>query len=88
MSYGYRSQAQPAPRKLQPVAHAWRTGARMGTVAASKQVLSDLQMNSLLALRTLLLLAFVAVATAVLVQPGLGVAADPAGHAMLMVARN
>jgi len=45
-------------------------------------------MNSLLALRTLLLLAFVAVATAVLVQPGLGVAADPAGHAMLMVARN
>lgn len=43
-------------------------------------------MNSLLALRTLLLLAFVVLATAVLVQ--LGTAADPAVHAMLMVARN
>jgi hypothetical protein len=59
----------------------------MGRVAASKQVLSELQMNSLLALRTLLLLAFVAAATAVLVQPGLD-AVDPAVHAMLMVARN
>lgn len=45
-------------------------------------------MNSLLALRTLLLLAFVVVATAVLVQPGLGVSNDAAVHAMLMVARN
>lgn len=88
MSYGYRPQAQPGPRKLHPVADAWRPAARMGTVAASKQVLSDLQMNSLLALRTLLLLAFVVVATAILVQPGLGFSADPAAHAMLMVARN
>ncbi|MGJ7916744.1 hypothetical protein ACI48D_14865 [Massilia sp. LXY-6] len=45
-------------------------------------------MNSLLALRTMLLLAFVVAATAVLVQPGLGGAGDPAAHAMLMVARN
>jgi hypothetical protein len=45
-------------------------------------------MNSPLALRTLLLLALVVVATAVLVQPGLGGAGDPAAHAMLMVARN
>ena len=45
-------------------------------------------MNSLLALRTLLLLAFVAVATAVLMHPGLGPAGDPAANAMLMVARN
>ncbi len=45
-------------------------------------------MNSLLALRTLLLLAFVVVATAILVQPGLGLSGDPATHAMLMVARN
>ncbi len=88
MSCGYRPQAQPAPSKLHPVAHAWRAGSRMGTVAASKQVLSDLQMNSLLALRTLLLLAFVVVATAILVQPGLGLSGDPATHAMLMVARN
>jgi hypothetical protein len=41
-----------------------------------------------LGLRTLLLLALVAVATAVLVQPGLGGAGDQAAHAMLMVARN
>ena len=88
MSYGYRPQAQPAPSKLHPVAHAWRSMAPMGTVATSKQVLSDLQMNSLLALRTLLLLAFVVVATAVLVQPGLGVSSDATVHAMLMVARN
>jgi hypothetical protein len=45
-------------------------------------------MNSPLALRTLLLLALVAVATAVLVQPGLGGAGDTAAHALLMVARN
>ena len=45
-------------------------------------------MNSLLALRTLLLLALVVAAAAVLVQPGLGVAGDQAAHAMLMVARN
>jgi len=45
-------------------------------------------MNSPLALRTLLLLALVAAATVVLVQPGLGGAGDPAVHAMLMVARN
>jgi hypothetical protein len=44
-------------------------------------------MNSLLALRTLLLLAFVVAATAVLVQPGLD-GGDQAAHAMLMVARN
>ena len=88
MSYGYPPQAQPAPSKRHPVAHAWRAGTRMGTVAASTPMLSDLQMNSLLALRTLLLLAFVVVATAVLVQPGLGVSNDAAVHAMLMVARN
>jgi hypothetical protein len=45
-------------------------------------------MNSLLALRTLLLLALVAAAMAVLVQPGLGSAGDAAANAMLMVARN
>jgi hypothetical protein len=45
-------------------------------------------MNSMLALRTLLLLAFVAVATAVLLHPGLGVSGDTAADAMLMVARN
>ena len=44
-------------------------------------------MNSLLALRTLLLLAFVAAAMAVLLHPGLGSAGDTAAHAMLMVAR-
>jgi hypothetical protein len=45
-------------------------------------------MNIQLGLRTLLLLAFVVAATAVLVVPGLGAASDPAAHAMLMVARN
>jgi hypothetical protein len=45
-------------------------------------------MNSLLALRTLLLLAFVAAAMAVLWHPGLGASGDPATDAMLMVARN
>ena len=45
-------------------------------------------MNSILALRTLLLLAFVASAMAVLVHPGLGGAGDAAANAMLMVARN
>ena len=45
-------------------------------------------MNSLLALRTLLLLAFVAVAAAVLLHPGLGASGDPAANAMLMVVRN
>jgi hypothetical protein len=41
-----------------------------------------------LGLRTLLVLAFVAAATAVLVQSGLGGAGDQAVHAMVMVARN
>jgi hypothetical protein len=45
-------------------------------------------MNSLLALRTLLLLAFVAAATAVLVHSGLGASGDAAASAMLMVVRN
>lgn len=45
-------------------------------------------MNSLLALRTLLLLALVAAAMAAVVQSGLGMAGDTATHAMLMVARN
>jgi hypothetical protein len=45
-------------------------------------------MNSLLALRTLLLLALVAASMAVLVQSGLGGAGDAAANAMLMVARN
>jgi hypothetical protein len=45
-------------------------------------------MNSLLALRTLLLLAFVVAATAVLMHHGLGLSADPAANAMLMVGRN
>jgi hypothetical protein len=45
-------------------------------------------MNSLLALRTLLLLAFVAAVTAVLLHPGLGASGDPAAMTMLMVARN
>jgi len=85
---GRRPQAQPAPRNLHFVAHAWRRPGGAGTVASSKQVLSDLQMNSLLALRTLLLLAFVAAATAVLMHPGLGASGDPAANAMLMFARN
>jgi hypothetical protein len=88
MSYGYPVQVQTAPRKAHPVASAWRTPGRSGTVAASKQVLSELQMNSHLALRTLLLLAFVAMAAAVLVHPGLGGTGDPAADAMLMLARN
>ena len=45
-------------------------------------------MNSLLALRTLLLLAFVAAATIVLVHHGIGGAGDPAADAMLMLTRN
>jgi hypothetical protein len=45
-------------------------------------------MNSHLALRTLLLLAFVAVAATVLVHHGIGGAGDPAADAMLMLARN
>jgi hypothetical protein len=45
-------------------------------------------MNSLLALRTLLLLAFVVAATAVLMHHGLDAAGDPAANAMLMFARN
>lgn len=45
-------------------------------------------MNSLLALRTRLLLAVVAATMAVLVQPGLGGAGDAAANAMLMVTRN
>jgi hypothetical protein len=88
VTLGHRPQAQPAPRKLQPVATAWRRANRLGRVETSKQVLSDLHMNSLLALRTLLLLALVVAAAAVLVQPGLGGAGDQAAHAMLMVARN
>jgi hypothetical protein len=88
MIRAHRPKAQPAPSKLQPVASAWRLVLRPGTVASSKQVLSDQQMNSLLALRTLLLLALVAAAMVVLVQPGLGGAGDAAANAMLMVARN
>jgi hypothetical protein len=88
VSLGHRIQAQPAPRKLQPVAGAWRRAAGMGKVAASKQVLSELHMNSLLALRTLLLLALVVAATALLVQSGLGGAGDPAAHAIPVLARN
>ena len=88
MTLGHRPQAQPAPRKLQPVATAWRRAGGAGRVATSKQVLSDLHMNSLLALRTLLLLVFVLAATAVLLQSGLGGGGDQAAHAMLMVARN
>jgi hypothetical protein len=57
-------------------------------VAPSKQVLADTQMNIVLALRTLLLLAFVAAATAVLLHPGLGAVNDTAANAMLMLARN
>ena len=45
-------------------------------------------MNIQLGLRTALLLALVAAATAVLVCPGLGAASDPATQSMLMVARN
>jgi hypothetical protein len=45
-------------------------------------------MNLSLGLRTLLLLAFVAAATSVLLHPGLGTAGDTATDAMLMVARN
>jgi hypothetical protein len=45
-------------------------------------------MTITLGLRTLLLIAFVAAATAVLLHPGLGAATDPAANAMLMVARN
>jgi hypothetical protein len=45
-------------------------------------------MNLKLGLRTLLLLTFGAAATAVLMHPGLGAAADPAANAMLMVSHN
>ena len=45
-------------------------------------------MNLALGLRTLLLIAFVAAAMAVLLHPGLGATGDPAANAMLMVARN
>lgn len=45
-------------------------------------------MNSLLALRTLLLLAIVAAAMAVLTHVGLRASGDPATDAMLMIARN
>jgi hypothetical protein len=45
-------------------------------------------MNLTLGLRTLLLIAFVAAATAVLLHPGLGASGDTAAHAMMMVARN
>jgi hypothetical protein len=45
-------------------------------------------MNLSLGLRTLLLIAFVAAATAVLTHPGLGAAAAPVATAILMVARN
>jgi hypothetical protein len=41
-----------------------------------------------LGLRTLLLIAFVAAATSVLLHPGLGAVGDTAANAMLMVARN
>lgn len=44
-------------------------------------------MNSLLVLRTLLLLAFVAAATAVLVQPGLAGSTDTTAGAMPMLVR-
>jgi hypothetical protein len=45
-------------------------------------------MNLTLGLRTLLLIAFVAAATAVLLHPGLGAPRDAAANAMLMMARN
>jgi hypothetical protein len=45
-------------------------------------------MNSLLAMRTLLLLALVAASMAAVVQSGLGTAGDAPAHAMLVVARN
>jgi hypothetical protein len=45
-------------------------------------------MNLTLGLRTLLLIAFVAAATTVLLHPGLDAAADPTANAMLMLARN
>lgn len=45
-------------------------------------------MTLALGLRTLLLIAFVAAATAVLLHPGLGASSDAAANAMMMVARN
>jgi hypothetical protein len=45
-------------------------------------------MNSMLALRTLLLLAFVAAAMAVLLHPGITASGGPATDAILMVTRN
>jgi hypothetical protein len=45
-------------------------------------------MNLALGLRTLLLIAFVATATAVLLHSGLDAAGDTAANAMLMAVRN
>jgi len=78
----------PDPRKLQPVAVRWHAVVHLYRVAASKQVLTDMQMNLTLGLRTLLLLALVTAATLVLVHPGLTGAADPVLSAMLVVGRN
>ena len=83
---GRRAGLLSTPRNPQPVAHRWREPAAIRTVAASKRVLAEMQMNIHLGLRTLALLAVVAAATAILVQPG--TAADPALNALLLLGRN
>ena len=83
---GHRAGLRPAPRIPQPVARRWRAPAALRTVASSKRVLAEMQMNIHLGLRTLALLAVVAAATVILVHPG--AAADPALSALLLLGRN
>ena len=83
---GRRAGLRPAPRNPQPVARRWRAPGALRTVASSKRVLAEMQMNIHLGVRTLALLAVVAAATIILVHPG--VAADPALNAALLLGRN
>ena len=83
---GRRAGLRPAPRNPQPVARRWRAPGALRTVASSKRVLAEMQMNIHLGLRTLALLAIVAATTVVLVHPDAG--AGPALNAMLLLGRN
>ena len=83
---GRRAGLLSTPRNPQPVAHRWREPAAIRTVAASKRVLAEMQMNIHLGLRTLALLAIVTAATVILVHPDAG--AGPALNAMLLLGRN
>ena len=83
---GRRAGLHPAPRNPQPVARRWRASAALRTVASSKRVLAEMQMNIHLGLRTLALLAIVAAATVILVHPD--AAPGPTLNAMLLLGRN